>query len=136
MSNFPWNITDVDDSATPGQHGGAVELENLKPVTGGSTWKVETPDMSVTLPTEPGGTVAFDKKSSREEKAAKPYRVSTNVVDFCITFLVVTFGTAFFLVVAHDVLYGGLTFAGFMKEFGLFLAGLGIGVLKKGKKHD
>jgi hypothetical protein len=134
MSNFKWEVFDVEDDATAvGQHGGAVGIDNLRPVAGGTPWKVETPDASLTLPVQSGGTVVMGKKSPGEEKPGWLNRVSTDTVNFSVSFIVAIFGAAFFLVVAHGVFFGGLTLVGFMKETGLFLAGLGVGSYKKSK---
>jgi hypothetical protein len=136
MSKFKWDVTDVGDDAVPGSHGGSVKIDNLNPVTDGSTWKVETPDMSLELLQQSGGTVVLSKKPAVEAKTGKKQIVSRKTVDFVIQFFAIMLGLSFFLVVANDVVFGSLTFQGFMSQIGLFLGGLGIGKFMKSKGSD
>jgi hypothetical protein len=135
MSSFVWQISDAtEDIAGEQPQGGAVELEDVKAISGTPKWTIEEPQRTLPIKPVPGGNVNLAQTSAPDGNApstvAETWGLSRGVKNFAFVFLVLVFGIIILVVAMRDSNAGNLTFVKLVEELGLFLAGFAGGLLK------
>lgn len=123
---FNWQIEEVDDTA-PAELSGEVNLESID-LSNAPSWQVEISDETKSLPSVGGGIV---------NDLSLPKKIIGSDIEFkrvVILTLLGLFGIGFLAVVVSNVTRNQLDFNTYMMVVGSFLAGLGIGTLRKDKE--
>lgn len=130
MSTFRWVVTDASEEPMPVQSGGQIDIADLS-VVDVESWKVETPDSTVALEPQAGGTVEAIKASGKSVEEASTdgayiwRSLSADKKLFRVVVLVVLalLGVAFIAVVANDIRRGKLDFSTYAMFITSFILG-------------
>lgn len=136
MTRSNFDITDASDCQLPGEYGGEIELDDLKP-SSNRVWDVGPPDPRDPLQPVDGGTVEFAQEQSQhaDESPAKRvvssrrirweiWNVLAQLIPTAVLVVICFLGFGFVEVVNHDIEQGKLDLQTYVRVIGWFVGGL------------